>query len=46
MGEQPHLRVVPIDDPSGVLNRIAAHPDAIRTRYAPIADIARSGAAG
>lgn len=47
MGKQPpKLRVVPIDDPSGVLKRIVEQPNSIRPRYAPIADIARSGAAG
>ena len=40
------LRVVSLHDPAGILERIEARPDAIRPRFATIADIARGSAAG
>lgn len=42
----PHLRVVPLHDRGGVAKRIAADPDAILPRFAPIADLKNGVAAG
>src|SRR3954469_23554357 len=41
-----HLRVVPLHDRSGLLERVGSQPDSIRTRFAPIADLKGGVAAG
>ncbi len=41
-----HLRVVALHDRAGVADRLDAAPDALRPRFAPIADLKRGGAAG
>src|SRR4051812_14292073 len=50
MGESPdpstRLRVVPLHDPSGVVERVETQPDAVRPRFAPIADLKSGVAAG
>jgi EAL domain-containing protein (putative c-di-GMP-specific phosphodiesterase class I) len=50
MGESPdpssHLRVVPLHDRSGLIERVESTPDAVRPRFAPIADLKGGVAAG
>jgi EAL domain-containing protein (putative c-di-GMP-specific phosphodiesterase class I) len=50
MGDSPdpssRLRVVPLHDRAGLLERIDAEPDAVRPRFAPIADLRGGVAAG
>lgn len=43
--DPPSPRVVSLHDPTGVLQRLEAHPETLRPRFAPIADLARGGAA-
>jgi EAL domain-containing protein (putative c-di-GMP-specific phosphodiesterase class I) len=40
------LRLVSLHDPAGILERVESRPDAIRPRFAAIADLARGGVAG
>ncbi len=50
MGDSPdpssHLRVVPLHDRSGILERVESRRDSIRPRFAPIADLEGGVAAG
>jgi EAL domain-containing protein (putative c-di-GMP-specific phosphodiesterase class I) len=41
-----HLRVVDLRDPSGLLDRIEAQPEALRVLFTPVADLSRAVAAG
>ena len=41
-----HLRVVDLRDPSGLLGRIEAHPEALNVSFVPVADLSRAVAAG
>ena len=41
-----HLRVVDLRDPSGLLERMEANPDALRVAFVPVADLGRAVAAG
>jgi EAL domain-containing protein (putative c-di-GMP-specific phosphodiesterase class I) len=40
------LRVIPLHDRSGLLERIESHPETIRPRFAPLADLRRGVCAG
>jgi EAL domain-containing protein (putative c-di-GMP-specific phosphodiesterase class I) len=50
MGDSPdpasHLRIVPLHDRSGLLERVESRPETIRPRFAPIADLKSAVTAG